>query len=74
MLKVRVFFKNCKMGIMCNKWPLDGSRKTFHGTVAWRAGTLEACLAYPSRDYEQSVLLWFRYTHINQRMVRWIPS
>ena len=45
------------LGIIYNKWPLDGSQKTFHGTVAWRAGTLQACLAYPGRAYEQSVLV-----------------
>ena len=42
------------MGIKCNKWPLDGSQKTFHETVAWRAGTLKACFAYTGRAYAQS--------------------
>ena len=37
------------MGIACNKWPLDSSKKTFHGTVAWRIRTLYACLAYQGR-------------------------
>ena len=27
-------------------------QKTLHGTVAWRAGTLQACSAYPGRVYE----------------------
>ena len=35
--------------IICNKWPLDGSHKTLHETVAWRTGTLYYCLAYPGR-------------------------
>ena len=29
--------------------------KTIHGTVAWRAGTLQACSAYLGRVYVQSV-------------------
>ena len=27
------------MGIICDRWPLDGSQKTFGGNVAWRTGT-----------------------------------
>ena len=42
------------MGVICNKWSLGGSQKTFHATVAWRAGTLKACLAYPGRAYAQA--------------------
>ena len=30
-------------------------KKTLHGTVAWRAGTLQAFSAYPGRVYDQSV-------------------
>jgi len=41
------------MGLKYNKWPLDGSQKTFHATVALRVGTLYACLAYPG-IYAQS--------------------
>ena len=29
------------------------SKKTLHGTVAWRAGTIKACSAYPGIVYEQ---------------------
>ena len=42
--------------VLCNNWPLDGSPKAFHGTVAWRAGPLQGCLAHPDRVHEQSVL------------------
>ena len=42
------------MGIISNKWPLDGSQKTFHEIVAWRAGTHWVCLAYLGRAYAQS--------------------
>ena len=38
------------MGIICNKWPLDGSQKPFMELYY-------ACLAYPGRAYEQSVLV-----------------
>ena len=31
------------------------SQKTLQGTVARRAGTLQACSAYPGRVYDQSV-------------------
>ena len=34
------------MDIICNKWPLDGSQKTFQGTVAWRAGTLNSLIQF----------------------------
>ena len=29
--------------------------KTLHGTVSWRAGTLQACSDYPGRVYKQSM-------------------
>ena len=41
------------MGIKYNKWPIDGSQKSFQGTVSWCAGTLD----YLGRAYEQSVLV-----------------
>ena len=42
------------MGIICNKWPLDGTQKPFHGNVAGVPGQLKACLAYTGRAYEKS--------------------
>ena len=48
MLKIGVFLKKKNY----NKLPLDGSQKTFHETVAWHAGRLQACLVYPGRTRE----------------------
>jgi len=47
---------------MCKE--LDGSQKTFHGTVARRAGTQLACLAYPGRAYVPSVLVYRKSLNI----------
>ena len=39
-ISLKILKLNHLMGIICNKWPLDGSHKTFDESVAWRAGTL----------------------------------
>ena len=39
------------MDFIYNKLPLNGSRKTFHGTVPYAR-------AYPGRAYAQAVLVW----------------
>ena len=39
-----------QMAVSC-----QSKKKTLHGTVAWRVGTLEASSTYPGRVYEQSV-------------------
>ena len=43
------------MGIKCNKWLLDGNKKTFIELKLGVPGHWIACLAYPGRAHVQSV-------------------